>query len=127
MNKKCNGDSIPNKALLSMIGQSKFTKKEVVSNFEVEVHEINEKLQNNNIDVVSSKLALKKSSLKRKINTKKEYLPAYDEEFSVGLTRKYLEKSENWKVVSFDPKNSSACIETGPFKVKFSIKIPNLN
>lgn len=126
MNKKCSGNSIPKKALLSMIGENKFNKKQIISNFEVEVYEINENLKNNNIEIVSSRMGLKKSSLKRKINTKKEYKPAYDETFSTGLVRKYLEKSKNWKIVSFDSKNLNACVETGPFKVKISISVPNI-
>lgn len=109
-----------------MIGENKFNKKQIISNFEVEVYEINENLKNNNIEIVSSRMGLKKSSLKRKINTKKEYKPAYDETFSTGLVRKYLEKSKNWKIVSFDSKNLNACVETGPFKVKISISVPNI-
>lgn len=126
----CSGGlKITKQALLGMLGSGKFEKKQVVSRSDMVRDEILEAVDQaeGNLGVASSRLGIKKSSLKRKIQPLAEIPVSYDETRPVSVSRKYLEDNyPSWTVRDFDAKSCRACLEmTSPSgTVTLSVDIP---
>lgn len=129
MESPCKGGlNVSEKALLSMLGTPRFSKKDTVSYSEQKKAEILSALDEaeNNLDVAASRLGLTKSSLKKIVSAKETSVSAYDENNPVGMTRKYLEKTMGkWNVAAFSPDNGNACIEmkNGSGTVRLSVDV----
>ena len=115
MESPCKGGlDVSEKALLSMLGTPRFSKKTMTSFSEQRRAEILEAIDDaeNNLDVAASKLGLTKSSLKRIVSANQPSVSADDENNHSGMTRKYLEKTMGrWSVETLNPENGAACIK----------------
>ena len=130
MESPCKGGlDVSEKALLSMLGSSKFVKKPVVSDSERKIYDILAVIEDseNNLDVAASRLGLTKSSLKRMVSTSNSYAAAYDERNPLGRSRKYLERTMGkWTVATLDPATGAACLNmnNGKTTVRLSVTAP---
>lgn len=127
MQSPCSGGiDVSERALLSMLEGGKFNKRPVLSTLEQDSYEANALVSELGISRASSRLGLRKSSLKRILQAPAQPTESYDESAPSGLARRYLEKSfGRWNVKNLDPKSMTACLETRS-GVRMSVNIPQL-
>lgn len=125
MRPQCAGGILTSEmALLSMLEGDKFNKRPVLSTSEQKNYEIKELVSEIGISKASSRLGLSKSSLKRALSPPSPPAESYDESYPSGISRRYLERNlGKWKVIDFNPKSRTACLETSS-GVRISVDIP---
>lgn len=127
MQSPCSGGiDVSERALLSMLEGGKFNKRPVLSTPEQDSYEANALVSELGISRASSRLGLRKSSLKRILQAPPQPAESYDESAPSGLARRYLERNlGSWKVKSLDPRSMTACLEMRS-GVRISVDIPQL-
>jgi len=115
MESPCKGGlDVSEKALISMLGSDRFSKRPTVSYAEQKKSELLTALgdASNDIGVAAARLGLSKSSLKRMLASTETSFIAYDEANPIGKQRRYLEKNMGkWTVSALSSYSGNACIE----------------
>lgn len=122
---RCSGGlKVSEKALLAMLGGSRFARRAVVSDSEAASADLRADVAASGLDSVASGMGITKSSLKRRLRAPEAYQPAYDEAGPTGAARRYLEASMgSWRVAGFDVRRNEACLETRT-GVRLSVDVP---